>query len=141
MTFSRITVDADQMDGVPRIRGSRIPVATVVGMLAYGMSTTEILDAFPDLELDDVDSEASDRLSPLSVDVKLFDENAPGQMVVTAVPITSEVWPRAPDAHSLAILPRAPEALLAPVAQVLPRVRASKRHASPCGRVSTRVRP
>jgi hypothetical protein len=78
---------------------------------------------------------------PLSVKVKLFDENAPGEMVVAAVPVIREVWPRALDAHSLAILPRAPEALLAPVAQVLPRVRASKRHASLCGRVLTRVEP
>jgi uncharacterized protein (DUF433 family) len=54
MTFSRITVDAGQMDGVPCIRGLRIPVATVVGMLADGMSAPEILDAFPDLELEDV---------------------------------------------------------------------------------------
>ena len=54
MAFSRITVDADQMDGVPCIRGLRIPVATVVGMLADGMSATEILNAFPDLEFDDV---------------------------------------------------------------------------------------
>jgi uncharacterized protein (DUF433 family) len=54
MTFSRITVDAGQMDGVPCIRGLRIPVATVVGMLADGMTATEILDAFPDLEHEDV---------------------------------------------------------------------------------------
>jgi hypothetical protein len=79
--------------------------------------------------------------APLSVKVKLLDENAPGEMVIAAVPIMREVRPRALDAHSLAILPRAPEALLAPVAQVLPRVGASKRHASPCGRISTRVGP
>ena len=80
-------------------------------------------------------------VAPLSAKVKLFDENSPGEMVVTAVPVTREVWPRALDAHSLAILPRAPEALLAPVAQVLPRVRASKRHAYPHDRRSTRVKP
>jgi hypothetical protein len=80
-------------------------------------------------------------VAPLSVTVKLFDENAPGEMVVAAVPVTGEVWARALDAHSLAILSRAPEALLAPVAQMLPRVRASKRHASSCGRISTRVGP
>jgi uncharacterized protein (DUF433 family) len=39
---------------MPCIRGLRIPVATVVGMLADGMSAGEIFDAFPDLELDDV---------------------------------------------------------------------------------------
>ena len=54
MTFTRITVRADQMDGVPCIRGLRIPVATVVGMIAEGMTADEILEAYPDLELADV---------------------------------------------------------------------------------------
>jgi uncharacterized protein (DUF433 family) len=54
MTFTRITVQSDQMDGVPCIRGLRIPVATVVGMVAEGMSTAEILTAYPDLEPADV---------------------------------------------------------------------------------------
>jgi uncharacterized protein (DUF433 family) len=54
MTFTRITVRADQMDGVPCIRGLRIPVSTVVGMIAEGMTTEEVLDAYPDLELGDV---------------------------------------------------------------------------------------
>jgi uncharacterized protein (DUF433 family) len=54
------------MGGVPCIRGLRIPVATVVGMLADGMSDAEILGAFPDLEADDL-SEALryNALSPL----------------------------------------------------------------------------
>jgi hypothetical protein len=43
-------------------------------------------------------------VAPLSVMVKLFDENAPGEVVVAAVPVTGEVWARALDAHSLAIL-------------------------------------
>jgi uncharacterized protein (DUF433 family) len=42
------------MDGVPCIRGLRIPVATVVNMVAEGMSTDQILDAFPDLEKNDI---------------------------------------------------------------------------------------
>ena len=42
------------MDGVPCIRGLRIPVATVVGMIADGMSTDEVLEAYPDLEAADV---------------------------------------------------------------------------------------
>jgi uncharacterized protein (DUF433 family) len=42
------------MGGVPCIRGQRIPVATVVGMIADGMSEPEILVAFPDLEAEDV---------------------------------------------------------------------------------------
>ena len=54
MHFLRITVSPDQMGGVPCIRGLRIPVATVVGMVADGMTTAEILDALPDLEAEDV---------------------------------------------------------------------------------------
>jgi uncharacterized protein (DUF433 family) len=42
------------MGGVPCIRGLRIPVATVVGMVADGMSDQEILDAYPDLEREDI---------------------------------------------------------------------------------------
>ncbi|HEV8678781.1 MAG TPA: DUF433 domain-containing protein [Stellaceae bacterium] len=54
MKFTRITVDPAQMDGVPCIRGLRIPVASVVGMLADGMPGTEILAAYPDLEQEDI---------------------------------------------------------------------------------------
>ncbi len=42
------------MSGVPCIRGLRIPVATIVGMVADGMTTTDILAAYPDLERDDI---------------------------------------------------------------------------------------
>jgi uncharacterized protein (DUF433 family) len=54
LKFTRITVSAKQMGGVPCIRGLRIPVATVVGMLADGMTMEEILRSLPDLERDDV---------------------------------------------------------------------------------------
>lgn len=54
MSFTRITVRADQMGGVPCIRGLRIPVATVVGMIADGMSAAEVVEAYPDLEATDV---------------------------------------------------------------------------------------
>lgn len=50
MTFTRVTVRADQIAGAPCIRGLRIPVATVVDMLADGMAAEEILSAYPDLE-------------------------------------------------------------------------------------------
>jgi len=53
-SFSRITVDAEQMGGVPCIRGLRIPVATIVGMVADGMDESEILEAYPDLERGDI---------------------------------------------------------------------------------------
>jgi uncharacterized protein (DUF433 family) len=54
MRFTRITVDPRQMGGVPCIRGLRIPVATVVAMVADGMAENEILTAYPDLERDDI---------------------------------------------------------------------------------------
>ena len=54
MAFTRITVNPDQMGGVPCIRGLRIPVATVVAMVADGMTETEILAAYPDLEQEDI---------------------------------------------------------------------------------------
>ncbi len=52
--FTRITVRPDQMGGAPCIRGLRIPVATVVGMVAEGMTEPEILKTYPDLELEDI---------------------------------------------------------------------------------------
>jgi len=50
MRYSRITMDLDQMGGVPCIRGLRIPVTTIVIMIAEGMSMDEILNVYPDLE-------------------------------------------------------------------------------------------
>ena len=54
MKFTRITVNPGQMGGVPCIRGLRIPVATVVGMVADGMTTEEVLKAYPDLRSEDI---------------------------------------------------------------------------------------
>jgi uncharacterized protein (DUF433 family) len=54
MSFTRITVSPSQMGGVPCIRGLRIPVATVVDVVADGMTETEILAAYPDLEREDI---------------------------------------------------------------------------------------
>jgi uncharacterized protein (DUF433 family) len=54
MYFPRVTVNPAQMGGVPCIRGLRIPVASIVGMIADGMSHDEILEAFPDLVHEDI---------------------------------------------------------------------------------------
>lgn len=54
MIFTRITVNPKQMGGVPCIRGLRIPIATIVGMVADGMGEEEILKSFPDLEREDI---------------------------------------------------------------------------------------
>lgn len=54
MTYQRITTDPALMGGQPCIRGLRIPVASVVAMVADGMTVGEITDALPDLEPEDV---------------------------------------------------------------------------------------
>lgn len=54
MKYQRITVNPNQMGGMPCIRGLRIPIATVVGMVADGMTNQEIIDAYPDLEEKDI---------------------------------------------------------------------------------------
>ncbi len=54
MSFTRITIDPAKMNGLPCIRGLRIPVATVVDMVAAGMSVEGILADFPDLEREDI---------------------------------------------------------------------------------------
>jgi uncharacterized protein (DUF433 family) len=54
MKYTRITIDPAQMAGVPCIRHLRIPVSTVVGMVAEGMTFDEILADYPDLEAEDI---------------------------------------------------------------------------------------
>lgn len=52
--FTRISTDPSRMAGAPCIRGLRFPVASVVAMVADGMSEDEILAEHPDLERDDI---------------------------------------------------------------------------------------
>jgi uncharacterized protein (DUF433 family) len=52
--FERITIEPGKMGGQPCIRRMRMPVATIVAMVAEGMTTEEILYDFPDLERDDI---------------------------------------------------------------------------------------
>jgi uncharacterized protein (DUF433 family) len=52
--FTRIMIDPRRMGGVPCIRELRIPVATVLDMVAEGMDAQEILKAYPDLEAEDI---------------------------------------------------------------------------------------
>jgi uncharacterized protein (DUF433 family) len=54
VVFERVLVDHRIMGGVPCIRGTRIPVATVVGMVAESMTTEEILREFPQLAEADI---------------------------------------------------------------------------------------
>lgn len=50
----RITVDPEQCGGRPCIRGMRIRVVDVLGLLANGLSPHEILEEMPDLTEEDV---------------------------------------------------------------------------------------
>ncbi len=52
--FKRITVNSAVMTGLPCIRGLRIPVTTVLGLMASGVSQEELLTEYPDLEPDDL---------------------------------------------------------------------------------------
>ena len=55
----RITRDHAVMGGRPCIRGMRVTVGAIVGLLAAGRTREEILDAYPYLEADDVQAALS----------------------------------------------------------------------------------
>jgi uncharacterized protein (DUF433 family) len=57
--LSRITHDPEVLGGRPCIRGMRITVGTVVGLLASGHTPTEILQAYPYLEMEDIQAALS----------------------------------------------------------------------------------
>ena len=54
-TLSRITLDPTVMGGKACIRGLRVTVGTIIGLLASGHSPEKILEAYPDLEREDID--------------------------------------------------------------------------------------
>lgn len=54
MQYSRITVNPAQMGGAPCLRGLRIPVATVIGLVADGATDAEIMNLYPDLDTADI---------------------------------------------------------------------------------------
>ena len=56
MEIPRITHDPAVMGGKPCIRGLRVTVGTVLGLLAAGQSRERILQAYPYLELQDLDA-------------------------------------------------------------------------------------
>jgi len=53
--FDRVTFDPAVMGGKPCIRGQRVTVGMVLGLLAEGQSHGEILKAYPYLETEDID--------------------------------------------------------------------------------------
>jgi uncharacterized protein (DUF433 family) len=50
----RITINPEQCGGRPCIRGSRIRVIDILDLLASGLSQEQVLEEFPDLEIEDV---------------------------------------------------------------------------------------
>jgi uncharacterized protein (DUF433 family) len=54
MALERITVDPQQMGGVPCIRGLRVTVSTVLGQLAAGATVEQLLEDYPYLEREDI---------------------------------------------------------------------------------------
>jgi uncharacterized protein (DUF433 family) len=52
--FDRITFELGKMGGRACIRGMRITVSTIVGLLAEGERSAAILEAYPDLESEDI---------------------------------------------------------------------------------------
>jgi uncharacterized protein (DUF433 family) len=52
--FERITFDPGILGGRPCIRGMRIPVSVIVGQFAHGATEREILEDYPDLEVEDI---------------------------------------------------------------------------------------
>lgn len=72
VSFARVTFDPLILGGQACIRGRRLPVATVVRCVASGMSAKEIIDAYPELEAEDIAESlryaarlTEDRLMPL----------------------------------------------------------------------------
>jgi uncharacterized protein (DUF433 family) len=54
MAFGRITVEPDKLQGQPCIRGLRITVETIVRQVAAGWTFEQILEAYDDLEREDI---------------------------------------------------------------------------------------
>jgi uncharacterized protein (DUF433 family) len=52
--LERITVDPDVLVGKPVIRGTRVPVYLIVGLVANGMTTKEIIIEYPRLKEEDI---------------------------------------------------------------------------------------
>lgn len=53
-TLTRITLNPEVMGGKPCVRGLRVTVGTIVGLLASGRSADEILSAYPYLEAENI---------------------------------------------------------------------------------------
>jgi uncharacterized protein (DUF433 family) len=80
--FDRITLDPDVMGGKPCIRGMRITVGTILGLLAAKHSEEEILKAYPSLEAEDIQAAVEYATRVRGSDFLSY--------------LEKEVWPKAP---------------------------------------------
>lgn len=64
-----VTIEPDLHHGTPCIKGTRIPVATIVGSLADGMQPDEIQDAYPQLTEEDIRAALAYAAEALQVDL------------------------------------------------------------------------
>ena len=63
--LTRITFNAEVMGGKPCIRGLRVTVGMIIGLLAAGRTAEEILTAYPYLEREDIQQALRARVLPL----------------------------------------------------------------------------
>ena len=63
----RITINPEQCGGQPCIRGMRIRVIDVLDLLAFGLTQTQVLEDFPDLEPADVEAALKYARSKMSI--------------------------------------------------------------------------
>ncbi|WP_252339324.1 DUF433 domain-containing protein [Mycobacterium tuberculosis] len=105
MRVTRVTIDPDVMGGMPCIRGLRIPVATVVAMVADQMTSTEILAELPELEEADV-TEACDTQPwvPNEIPSVRTNPRARGRHYLLAERLTATTNPRHSDAHRAPVI-------------------------------------
>jgi uncharacterized protein (DUF433 family) len=54
LNLTRITLDPEVMGGKPCIRGMRVTVGTIIGLLASNRTREEVLEAYPYLESEDI---------------------------------------------------------------------------------------
>jgi uncharacterized protein (DUF433 family) len=54
MKVERVSVNHEVMGGVPCVAGTRIPVAMIIGLIAEGATTEEIIGDYPQLHADDI---------------------------------------------------------------------------------------
>ncbi len=76
--FNRITFDPNVMGGKACIRGMRVTVGTVVGLVASGYSNTDILKAYPYLEEEDIQQSlyyAAWKVQEIEVPLNIYEGN------------------------------------------------------------------